>query len=433
MAVNTSQGTTRYGDISPRTAARVVRKMLDHNEPTLILCKMGRTEPQPKNATDSVKFRRPIPFRASTIPLQEGVTPTPDRMAYEDVSVQLKQYGRWTEITDWVDDTHEDPVFSNAGELMSELAMATWEQIVYAAIRGGTNVFYANGTVRTSVNTVVTVAKLRAVTTSLKTNKAKKVTKILARGPDYGSQSVEAAYVAVGHTHLENDFRNLTGFTKVADYANMKPISEHEIGAVEDVRILLSADLDPFADAGGAKGSMRSTSGTLADVYPILIMGQDCFGQVPLKGENAMTPIVVNPKPQGGDPLGQRGSVGFKFATAALILNELWMARLEVACTQKVFNPNDRRRPDADAGMVRGNDQRLRRQDAEERGQRRDRQRRARRSITAGGITPLGSLAATDTVRGFRIGTDGDINVNGETIYYIAYPRRRTEARRKRL
>lgn len=326
-------GTTRYGDISPRTAARVVRNMLAHQEPLIILSRMGRTEPQPLNSTDSVKFRRPIPFEPSSIPLAEGVTPSPDRMAYEDVSVQLKQYGRWVEITDWVADTHEDPVFSNAGELMAELAMATSEQIVYAAVRGGTNVFYANGTARSDVNTVLTVAKLRAVTRALKAQKAKMITKVLGTGVNYGSKSVEAAYVAVCHTNLENDIRNLANFKVVADYANMKPISDAEIGSVENIRFLLSPDLDPFTDAGGAKGAMLSTSGTLADVYPILIFGQDCFGQVPLKGRSAMTPIVVNPKPQGGDPLGQRGSVGFKFATAALILNELWLARLEVAAT----------------------------------------------------------------------------------------------------
>ncbi len=327
------QGTTRYGDISPRTAARVARRMLEHQEPQLILSKMGRTEPQPKNATDSVKFRRPIPFEPSAIPLVEGVTPSPDRMAYEDVSVQLKQYGRYTEITDWVDDTHEDPVFSNAGELMAELAAATWEQIVYNAVRGGTNVFYANGTARSDVNTVITVNKIRAVTRALKAQKAKKITKILKAGPDYQTRAVEAAYVAVGHTNLESDIRNLQGFTRVADYANMQAISPHEIGAVEDVRFILSADLDPFADAGGVKGTMLSTSGTNADVYPILFFGQDSFGQVPLKGAGALTPIVVNPRPANGDPLGQRGTVGFKFACAALILNELWQARLEVAAT----------------------------------------------------------------------------------------------------
>lgn len=327
-------GTTRYGDISPRTAARVVRKMLNHVQPRIILSMMGKTEPQPKNATDSVKFRRPIPFTPSTIPLVEGVTPSPDRMAYEDVSVQLKQYGRWVEITDWVEDTHEDPVFSNAGELMGELAQATAEQVIFAAVKGGTNVFYANGTARTDVNTVITLAKIRAVTTALEVQGAERITKILARGPDYGSQSVEAGFVAVAHSYLANDIRNLAGFTKVADYAQMKPISQYEIGAVEDIRFILSKDLAPFADAGGAKGSMRSTSGTNADVFPVLVFGQDSFAQVPLKGANAMTPIVVQPKPVQGDPLGQRGSVGFKFATAALILNELWQARLEVAATQ---------------------------------------------------------------------------------------------------
>lgn len=328
-----TQGTTRYGDISPRTAARAARKMLDHQEPHLVLSKMGRTEPQPKNQTDTVKFRRPIPFVASTIPLVEGVTPAPDRMAYEDVSVQLHQYGRWTEITDWVEDTHEDPVFSNATELMAELAAATTEQIVYAATRGGTNVFYANGSARNAVNTVITLNKQRAVVRALKAQKAKKITKILDSSPDYGTRSVEAAYVAVAHTDCESDIRGLAGFKPVADYGTRKIISEHEIGSVEDVRYVLSADLDAFADAGGAKGSMVSTSGTSADVYPVLFFGMDSFGQVPLKGANAMTPSVVNPKPTSGDPLGQRGSVGFKFATAALILNELWQARLEVAVT----------------------------------------------------------------------------------------------------
>lgn len=326
-------GTTRYGDISPRTAARAAKKHLEHAEPHLILTKLGRTEPQPMNATDTVKFRRPIPFTVSTIPLQEGVTPAPDQMAYEDVSVQLHQYGRWTEITDWVEDTHEDPVFADATELMAELGAATQEQIAYAAVRGGTNVFYANGASRNAVNTAVTKNKLRAVVRALKAQKAKKITKMLAPGPNYGTVAVNPAFVAVCHTDLEHDIRELSGFKDVIDYANYKPISDHEIGSVGEIRFLTSADLAPYADAGGAAGSMVSTSGTSADVYPILIFGQDSWGHVPLKGKNAVTPIVLNPKPAPGDQLGQRGSVGFKFATAALILNELWLARLEVAAT----------------------------------------------------------------------------------------------------
>jgi N4-gp56 family major capsid protein len=54
---------------------------------------------------------------------------------------------------------------------------------------------------------------------------------------------------------------------------------------------------------------------------------------VPLKGKSSMTPMVVNPKPASGDPLAQRGSVGWKLWTATVILQDLFMARLEVAAT----------------------------------------------------------------------------------------------------
>jgi N4-gp56 family major capsid protein len=99
------------------------------------------------------------------------------------------------------------------------------------------------------------------------------------------------------------------------------------------VRYLASTVIAPFADAGGAKGAMRSTSGTSADVYPILYFGRDAFGIVPLKGKSSMTPMVVNPKPAPGDPLAQRGTVGWKLWTTTIILQDAFMARLEVAAT----------------------------------------------------------------------------------------------------
>jgi N4-gp56 family major capsid protein len=69
------------------------------------------------------------------------------------------------------------------------------------------------------------------------------------------------------------------------------------------------------------------------DVYPILIFGPDAFGIVPLKGKSAMTPMVVNPKPASGDPLAQRGTVGYKFWTGTVILQQAFMAVLEVGAT----------------------------------------------------------------------------------------------------
>ncbi len=43
----------------------------------------------------------------------------------------------------------------------------------------------------------------------------------------------------------------------------------------------------------------------------------------------------------------------------------------------------------------------------------------ARTKITSLGITPLGGAAA-DTIKGFRIGADTDVNVNGEALIWRA-------------
>jgi N4-gp56 family major capsid protein len=333
-----ADGTTTYGDINQRTAGYAAADMLRHAQPYNVLSSMGMTKPMPKNKALKIIFRRPIPLAAATTPLVEGVTPTPQKIAYEDVNVSLKQFGRPIEITDVVTDTSEDPVLETATMLAGEQAGQTIEQVLYGVLKAGTNVFYANGAVRTAVNTPITLSKQRAVVRALNAQKASKITRMVKPGVEYGTSAVEASFVAVGHTDLEADIRGLAGFVPTAKYGARQVINEHEIGTVEGVRYILSPELAAFADAGAAKAgsgtTMVSTSGTNSDVYPVIFLGQDCFAQVPLKGEEAITPMVLNPgKPSKSDPMAQRGYVSWKTYYAAVILQDLWMARLEVAVT----------------------------------------------------------------------------------------------------
>ncbi len=325
-------GLTTYGVINQRTAAWAATEMLRHAEPVIVLGKFGMTKELPRNKADTVKFRRPVPFAAATVPLVEGVTPSAQKMIYEDVNVQLKQYGRPIEITDVVMDLAEDPVLMDASMLAGEQAALTTELIIYGAIKAGTNVKFTNGTVRSSVNTVMTLNDQRGATRALKAQKAMKMRSILGSSPNFGTKAIEASYIAFAHTDCESDLRNIAGFTPVAEYGNRTPVAPEEIGSVEDVRYVLSPELAPFADAGGVKGSTVSTSGTSSDVYPIIYVGRDAYGTVPLKGKRAITPMVLNPgTPSKSDPLGQRGFVSWKAYYAALVLNENWMIRLEVA------------------------------------------------------------------------------------------------------
>ncbi len=331
---------TRYSDagVSPRTNVHAARQMLKHQEPVRILDKFGMTKTMPKNKTQTIKFRRPKVFTAATTPLVEGVTPTAVQFKYEDVSVSLKQYGMVVEITDVIEDTHEDPVLNDATEQAGENIGRTLEALDWGVLRAGTSVHYANGSARNAVNTPIGLRSQRAVLRSLKAQKAKKLTKILAGSTNYATKPIEASYIAVHHTDVEQDIRDMPGFTPVAEYGNRSPVSEYELGTVEDTRYVCSPDLEPFTDAGGARGgsgtNMVSTSGTSADVYPVLFIGKEAYGIVPLRGYGAVSPSVIRPGVQSkSDPLGQRGYVGWKTWHATIILNELWMSRLEVAVT----------------------------------------------------------------------------------------------------
>lgn len=330
--------TTYFTDsgISTRTNVYAEKKMLEYAMPVMVLEKLAVTKPMPKNKTSTIKFRRPIPFTAATVPLVEGVTPQSSAFSYEDVQVSLKQYGMVVEITDVIDDLHEDPVLNDASIQAGENVGRTIEALNFGIVNAGTNVFYANGGARNAVNTPITLAKQRAVIRGLKANKAQPLTQVLSGSPNYSTRPVEAAHVAVTHTDMEADLRNLPNFTPVAEYGIRKTISDQEIGMVENVRYILSPDLGPFTDAGGARAgsgtSMVSTSGTSADVYPIMYFGKEAFGMVALRGQGAIEPSII---PVGqktkDDPLGQRGYVGWKTYHGALILNQLWLARLECA------------------------------------------------------------------------------------------------------
>lgn len=339
----------QYGDISPRVAAYAVSQLLKRGLPYLVIEKFGQVYPIPNNSTKIAKFRRYYlagatggagdgnPANAfstplAVTPLTEGVTPTGKKLANTDYTVTLVQYGDFITITDVVLDTAEDQVLAQATEALGESAAQTIETIRFNILKAGVNVFYANGGARNAVNTPISLAMQRKITTALTRQNAKRLTMVVKSTPDFRTEPIEAAFIALVHPDLESDIRNMTGFVSTKQYGTVTPF-ENEIGSAETVRYLQSTVFAPWADAGGATGAMRSTTGTNADVYPVLYIGRDSYGIVPLKGKDSLTPMVVNPKPAPGDPLAQRGTVGWKAMTTAVILNDAWMARLEVAAT----------------------------------------------------------------------------------------------------
>ena len=326
---------TAYGDVSPRVGIIAISQFLKHAEHPIVFNKLGQVERVPKNKGLSIKWRRWVPFDPITTALTEGVTPSSQKLAVVDVTATLGQYGGWSEITDVIQDTHEDPILQGMMQVHGQQASESFETLTYLTLRAGTNVVYANGSARNAVNTKISLGKVRSAVRTLNKNKCRKKTTILAPSVNYKTQAIEAAYVAVCHTDLEPDIRDLQGFVPVSQYGSRQTICPQEFGSVENVRFITTTIATPFADAGGLDGdAVLSTTGTNADVYPVLIFGEDAYGSVALKGKDAAEILVRNPgKPEKGNELGQTGSVGWKGWHVAARLNEAWMVRLEVAAT----------------------------------------------------------------------------------------------------
>jgi N4-gp56 family major capsid protein len=323
-------------NLSQRSTAFVVKKLLTRALPYLVFEKFGQSYPLPTNSTKVAKFRRYRALPLATTPLVEGVTPTGKSLLVDDYTATLQQYGDFVQITDQIADTHEDPVLNEATTVIAEQAAQTLEAVRFGILKAGTNVQYANSAAnRLALASAITLNDLRIVTRGFKRQNAGMINQKVSSSANFNTEAVEPGYIAVCHPDVENDIRGLAGFINAKDYGSMTPY-ETEIGAVENIRFLMSTVVDPWEDATCPAANVAFVSGTTyVKVYPILVFAKNAYGLVPLKGKDSITPMVMNPgKASVGDELGQRGFVSWKAMTTAVILADEWMARIEVLATE---------------------------------------------------------------------------------------------------
>lgn len=285
------------------------------------------------HGTRVVKFRRYERLAAITVALTEGVTPGGQQFVPTDITATLSRYGGWAPITADVLDTNDDQpqAIKEYTGVMSEQASESMERIGWATAVAGTSVTFQNGSLRTSVNTAPTRAKLRAICATLDSNLAMPITQIKPSSQNYNSVSIEAAYIAITHTDASwRAFRDVDGFKVSSDYAGGKK-HESEFGTVEGMRFCKTQLIPKYPDGGGTKGTMQSTSGTSADVYVTMVFARECFGSVPLKGRKAITVNWRPPEVNHTTPLASWGFVSWFTYRTFVRLNEAWLHRWEHA------------------------------------------------------------------------------------------------------
>lgn len=241
--------------------------------------------------------------------LSEGVTPTEGSWAMEQQEVSLTQIGEYIIMSDVVLQDSPVEIIANA---LSDIAMnvaAVADILVQDVIDAGTNVYYSgDATARNNIssNDTMSASNISKAQAILLANNAK---------PYEGGM-----FMGVIHPHVLHDLRIETGTGAWLDankYVTPEKIFKGEIGALSGVRMVVSPNLQFYANA---------SNGTI-DVYPTYFFGKDAYGVV-REGEPQS---VFNPLGSSGsaDPLKQRASAGVKFRVGATILRENALVRFE--------------------------------------------------------------------------------------------------------
>lgn len=317
--------------IPPGVQAFYDRNLLERAVPADVHGRFGQVRPIKQRNGNQIKFRRYESLSPASTPLTEGTTPAGSSLSITDVTATLAQYGDFVTISDMVSLTNQDPVLTEAGEVLGEQGGTTIDQVRRDVLVAGTNVQYANGTTRAGLNTTISAALLNKATRFLKNQNAKFISNVLSASTGVGTSPIRAAYIGIIHPDTEAVLESLTGYKPVSEYPSQMKVMENEVGSFKNIRFVMSTNAKVFANAGLAIGTdgQITTGGVNNDVYATLIIGMHAYGVVPLSGK-AMENIIKALGSSGtSDPLNQRATSGWKATTVTKILNEAFMVRIE--------------------------------------------------------------------------------------------------------
>lgn len=330
------------------TRATYNRNLLERALPLLIHQQFGQTRELKRRQGQSMVFRRYESLSAATTPLQDGVTPNGTPISKTDVVATINFYGNYTVVTDKIDLTWFDDVIDEASNLMGENEGLSMDQVYRGPINAGTNfiriqtsgVLSTSGA-RTTVLSVILKAALDRAIRTLDNQNVKTFTPRVYGSTRIASQPIDEAYWAIIHPDIIEDLMTYsrsglttgTDFTPVKNYANPTGVIRGEVGAYRKIRFVATTNAMKWTDAGGSVGAtgLKSTTGSLIDVYSCLIVGRDAYGIVPIMTGNSR--IIIHKAGSNSDPLNQRNTVAWKAGGVSVILNDAFMCRVECGVT----------------------------------------------------------------------------------------------------
>lgn len=333
----TGSGQTTSSQVAPLPREIYDRTLLERALPYLPHALFGQRIPIDVNSGDQPTFTRFNSLPLGVL-LAEGVNPDPYRLERTQVAGQLKTWGAYVEITDWINYTVQDKLLTQTAKLLGENAGETLDEFYRDQLVQGSSIYYADGeSAKTNVDTEIAQADLDAVILALQNAKAKYFDEMINPTTGVGTIPIPDSFFAITDFNVAQDlYQNITeanGFIPVHKYSSQVKTLKNEFGSYAGgggagIRFIASTKSKVTLEGGKAVSTSGCAGTTNCDVHTILVFGRDAYGITPLGSGKALENIVKSAREAGG-ALNQFSTSGWKAVTDCLILQEAFMYRIE--------------------------------------------------------------------------------------------------------
>lgn len=292
------------------------RALLDRAVPSFVYNRFAQVRDLPANSGSNViKFRKYGSLTATTTALTEGVTPSGTQLSVTDITANVLQYGDYVTLTDKVMMETIDPILTETAEILGDQAGDSLDQLARDVLVAGTTIQYASTATQNSEISAAMVLnrdEVKQAVRTLRGNNAKPITSMIDPSTGYNTVPVGKSFVGIVSEDTAFDLDNAVGWIPVEKYPSKAGLMEDEIGALGNVRFVMSTNA--YANAGVGASSN--------DVHYTVILGQNAYAQSRISGHSLKN--IVKPLGSAGsaDPLDQRATSGWKATYVAKILNQ---------------------------------------------------------------------------------------------------------------
>lgn len=290
---------------------------------------------------DTFHARRMVNPAVDTTAANGTSNKAPRALTALDYTATVNEYNEACSTARRENDLSSYDSVSEAAKVLDYLVRETRQAIRFNVLKAGTNVFYNSSSIssRATVNGTLNANLLERMSTSIRAARGLPCFTKVEATTKVGTSGVEDAFLVAVHPHLVPDLRLLPGFLTRKEYA----AEQHEVGAWQDFRFFVTPTAEAYANAGASSSTLRATGATgvtagAADVYPIIVVGQNAAHAVALKGArsnglgNVQTALLD--KADKSDIFNKQIITAAQWADLVLITCQEWMAVGEVGASR---------------------------------------------------------------------------------------------------